>query len=181
MADKNTLIERIEKIANSERVTKAELSALSREMLEYLSVEDSNDIGMLNRLIGVLTPMNKKTATLFFSSHLHFKSDDDGVFGKKIKAPKIVDSYKQKVVDFLADENNDIWSWAARNVKVQQNPVDFSKKITTDVTKALNAEGDEQLSVGEVIAAVIKGGVTIEAMFEAIDNATNEEKQEEAA
>lgn len=180
MADKNTIIARIEAIANSEKITKVELSALSREMLEYLSVEDSNDIGMLNRLLNVLTPMNRKTAVLFFSAFVHFKVDDDGTFGKKLKAQKQIDSKKQKVVDFLADADNDIWTWAAQNVRVEKKPVDFAKKITGDVSKALNAE-ENALTVGEVIAAVVAGGVSIEDMFQAIEDATVEEEQEEAA
>ena len=55
---------RLEAIMAAEKITRVELGAMSRELLMY--VPDTNDIDIVNRLLGVLTPMNRRTAILFF-------------------------------------------------------------------------------------------------------------------
>ena len=154
---------RIDSLKASERVTKAELSALSRELLEYIIVgtgegDATFDIQPVNRLLSVLTPMNQRTAVLYFREFLPFKFDDQQLsFGELQKGKK--DKFIIKARTFLADENNDIWSWAERNIKVEKKPVDWSKKITGDIQKALNAE-DDALTPKEVMVAVLAGGIT---------------------
>lgn len=169
MSNVETMIKRIEALAASEKVTKAELSALSRELLEYICVEKSDDIGMVNRLMNVLTPMNKRTAGLFFSHFLPFKLESTaGIFGKKIKGDRHIKSKYDNAVSFLENKDNDIWTWAAQNVKVEQKPVDFAKKIAGDVSKAL-ADEDNGLDPVGVIMAVLAGGVKLTDIIDGIE------------
>jgi hypothetical protein len=160
------LAEKIETIAKAEKVTKVILSELSRELLAY--IPDTFDIGMLNRLLGVLTPMNRKTAVLYFKHFLPWQMDDKGVtFTGKDKSKVRYDKKLNAIDEWLANDDNDIWSWAEKNVKVEQKPVDYMKKITADVRKALEDE-ENPLDGVAIMRAVISGGLTIEQMFEAI-------------
>lgn len=114
---------RLEAIANAEKITRFELGAISRELLMY--VPDSNDIDIVNRLIGVLTPMNRKIAILFFKHFLPWEvevdhDDEFSRFGKKLKADKKVKRRMEMIVEFLSDENANIWSWAEVHVEVEQ-------------------------------------------------------------
>ena len=97
-----TIDERIARLINSEKVTKKELGFISRELLEY--VPETNDIGKVNRLLSVLTPMNKMTAIYFFKNFLPFRFDEDSrTFGKKLKGEKTLGKYSDKIETFLKD------------------------------------------------------------------------------
>lgn len=167
------ITKRIDKLAASEKVTKAELSALSRELLFYVLTghEDtpaSYDVQAVNRLLGVLTPMNQRTSVLFFAHFLPFAFDENELkFGKLQQKKK--DKFIQQAREFLEDETNDIWAWAARNVKVEKKPVDWSKKISSDIQKALNAEGDDALTAKEVMVAVLAGGIGVDDLTDMLD------------
>ena len=126
MANIATINERIETIRASERVTKSELATISRELLEYMAVDKSNDIDAVNRLFGALTPMNLKVAGMFFSHFLPWKFDGDTVsFGKRFKGEKAVERAFDKCVEALADPNFNIWTWAADNVKIEKKKPDY--------------------------------------------------------
>ena len=149
---------RIDTIAASEKVTKFELGLVSRELLAFvLSNGDASfDVQPVNRLIGVLTPMNKKTAVLFFAEFLPFALE--GVtFGKMQKAKK--DVAIDRCLDFLDDELNNIWTWAADNIKLDKKQIDWSKRIEQDVAKAID-EDNGGLSMVDVLKAVLAGGVS---------------------
>lgn len=154
----NVINENIEKLAAAERITKATLRTLSRDLLEYVLLdkgdgEGSYDIQPVNRVLQVLTPMNRKTAILFFAAHLPFKYDEDGVrFGKKGK-DKQVEGLTERVAELLEDQDFDIWAWAEANVKLEVKDVDWAKKLTTDMTKALEAglTGADILAIMETV------------------------------
>ena len=177
MTDVNKILASIEKVANSERVTKTELSYLSRELLTYIVVDGSNDIGLVNRLINVLTPQNKRTCIIFFAHFLPFQMhNEDGTFGKKMKGEKLLKSKKDACEEFLANPDSDVWTWAALNVKIEKKPVDFRAKIIKDVSKAMSEDDPEtRLTAADVIAAVIEGGVTVEDLFFAVEADTKKE------
>lgn len=167
--------QRIEKLAQSERVTKVELSAISRELLEY--VIESGDVQPVNELLRVLTPMNKQTAVLFFQHFLPFKFVEDQVeFGGKIK--RQWDIKVANITVFLEDEDNDIWKWAAENIKVEKKPVDFAKNISKWVGKALNDE-ENPLEPVDVMKAVIDGGLSQPEMLELLAQIAQAAAEEE--
>lgn len=145
--------EKITKLQASERITKAMLSELSRDLLEYVILDESMDIAAVNRTISVLTPMNKQTACLFFDAMLPFSFDEEHTSFTKLQK-KLLDAKTGLIEEFLADETQDIWSWAADNIKIEAKKVDYLAKITKDVTKALADEEDNN-SLTDVLAAVM--------------------------
>lgn len=171
---KATIISRIEAIANAEKITKAELGHVSREMLLY--VPKSDDIDVVNKLLGVLTPMNKRTAILFFKHFLPWTAEETAEgefsrFGGKLKKQKQVDRKAQLIVDFLANEANDIWTWAGENVEVEYKPKDFAANVTKAVQQALKGEKKENgetppISAQDVIAAVLRAGIPVNEMLD---------------
>ena len=62
--------EAITALGNAEKVTKAKLTFLSRNVLTYLVQNGSTDIACVDRLLSVCTPMNRETARLFFDHFL---------------------------------------------------------------------------------------------------------------
>lgn len=178
MSNYDAIVAKIEKLQKAEKITKKMLAELSRDVLEYINVDESNDIATVNRLLDVLTPMNRKTAVLFFAEFLPFKHDDRGVFGKKIKGEKRIAEKLEQAKAFLADEENNIWVWAESNIKVEKAPIDYAKKISKDVQKALSDEEDG-ITAGQVLAAVLEGGVTLGDLVALMDQQA--EDQQEAA
>jgi hypothetical protein len=128
----------ITKVKNAEKVTKERLGNLSRNLLSYVYVEDSQDITQVNNLLAVLTPQNKRVATLFFKTFLSWSFDKDtGLFKKKNK--KKYEEFKLNAELFLANEESNIWTWAANNVTTEKKPVDWTARLTKDVSKALES------------------------------------------
>lgn len=152
-------------LATSERVTKAELQVQSRAVLEAVHI--TGDIGYANRLIEVLTPVNKKVATLYFKFFTGFSFDDVlGIFTKKSK--KRYTSAHEASMTFLEDPNNNIWSWAARHVDV--TPKAFSLDKVTDYMKTtLQKAKDNGLTDKDVLRAIIKGGITADCIIAIMD------------
>ena len=173
----NTVYARLEAIAAAEKITRSELGNLSRELLVY--VPDTQDIDIVNRLLGVLTPMNRKTAILFFTHFLPWQveNDADGTFnrfGKMLQGEKKIAKRMDAITEFLKDESNNIWTWADENVQIDKKK-DFKGMIAKAIKKAL--EGDEKsdtpaLSKDEVFAAIFDGGITLEDLLVALDTKT---------
>ncbi len=161
MQNYEALAAKIDTLGKAEKVTKQLLGELSRELLEYIIVDESNDIATVNRLLSVLTPMNQKTAVLFFDTFLPFILDTDtNTFGKKTKGEKKVKEFVDASLAFLDTEDNNIWTWAALNVEIKAKPVDYAKKIEKDVYKALNND-ENPLDPSEVLKAVLAGGLDV--------------------
>lgn len=134
----NTVYARLDSIKASEAITRVELAELSREALIY--VVDTADIDLVNRLLGVLTPVNKLAALAFFREFIPHVEEKNGEefsrFGGQMKAR----AFKRKVAaigDFLANEENNIWTWCAINVVVEQKPKDTGKGLAKALKQAL--------------------------------------------
>lgn len=148
-------------LIGSEKVTKAQLQVCSRTVLE--AVHATGDIGYANRLVDVLTPINKKVGTVFFKRFTGFSFDDKlGMFTKKSK--KRYEQAHKDSMEFLDDPLNNIWSWAERNIEV--TPKEFTLDAVTKgiegYLKKANANGIEQ---ADVMRAIIKGGITADAIL----------------
>lgn len=151
----------IEKLAASEKVTKAVLSELSRSLLDYVAIEGTWDIAAVNRTINVCTPMNRKTAILFFNALLPNKFDENTqAFGGLDKKRK--DKQVEAIRQFLSVEANDIWSWAEQNVKVEAKDPDYLGKIKKAIQKAVESDAVSQLDIVKAIAA---GGLDLNAVI----------------
>lgn len=168
---------KIETLGKAEKVTKATLSELSRDLLQYVLIEGSHDIAAVNRCTAVLTPMNKATAVLFFTAFLPHKHDaDTGMFGGLDKKAK--DKKLELAKAFLADEANDIWSWAKDNVKIEAKEVDYLGKVTKAIQQAAEKGGATQL---ELVNAIVAGGLELSSLMALMRSAVPADKEAEAA
>ena len=179
-----TIKRRITAISKSEKVTKEQLGLISRELLNYVLVDTeehaaTGDIQPVNKLLSVLTPMNKQTAVLYFSAMLPFAFNKDeckfGLMQKKKRDNAIINAK-----EFLEVEDNNIWTWAANNVKVEAKPIDWHNKIKRDITKALEAE-ENALTPKEVLMAVLSGGITAQDVGDLMELLAQGEEQEAKA
>lgn len=157
------------KLTNSERVSKEELKELSRSTLNALHNGGTiaGDIGYINKLILVLTPMNKKAAILYFKHFSGFSFDDElSIFTKKSK--KRYDAAANESMEFLAEPHNNIWTWAERNIEVEQRK--FTVESITETTKTmLTKAANNGISKHDVIMAIIAGGLEIETLLGMMD------------
>lgn len=192
---KKSIIAHIEAIAAAEKITRASLAEISRELLMY--VPDTKDIDMVNRLLNVLTPMNRATAVLFFRHFLAWEWEEDAnKFGGMMQGDKKISKRATLISEFLKDTDNNIWTWAAANVEVEKVKPNLAEGVATAVHRALNGtketrgkEAAEPLSKAEVMSAFLDSFGSIDDAFNAItvaktaaDDAMKEAfKQAEAA
>ena len=174
---------KIKSLARAEKVTKARLGELSTELLIYVlgddltGLEASHDIDAVNRTLAVLTPMNKRTAVLYFTHFLPFSFDEETCKfgGMNKKAYKKVNAMTQ---EFLGTDGN-IWTWAAENIKVEKKEIDYAKKISDDIRKALD-EDKGGLSAKDVFNAVLEGGLTAADLVACIEMMAEQQLKEVA-
>lgn len=161
----NTLFDRaIESLQGAEKITKAVLLDLSRSVLEALHVTE--DIGYVNRVVAVLTPVNRKVAILYFQEMSGFKGGKDGVFTTKDK--KNYEEVKAKAELFLEDPLNNIWTWAAREIEIEKKEFDLErmKKQAAALVKKVN---DNQLSQVDLLKAMLDNGLTVDSLVALMD------------
>ena len=96
----------IDEIAAAEKITRKKLSILSRDILLY--VMESHDIDSVNRLLGVLTPMNKRAAILYFGHFLPWTQEKDKQdvfqrFGKMVKGERKVKAKADAITEWQSD------------------------------------------------------------------------------
>lgn len=150
----------IDALRQSEGVTKRELRVLSRTVLE--AHHSTGDVYFINTLIDALTPLNKRVSILFFKEFSGFMWDDQlKRFTKKSK--KGYDKAHAAYVEFMADPNNNIWTWSERNVEIEQKPFDV-KKVTKFIEQAIKKSNQK-----EVLKAVLDGGIEVETLFALIE------------
>lgn len=184
----NVVYARLEAIAAAEKITRAELGELSRELLIY--VMDTRDIDIVNRLLLVLTKINAKAATLYFKHFLPWTCEEDAEgnftrFGKMSSGEKKVKRQAALIDEWLHDVNNNIWTWADANIEIKEK--DFKATVARAIKKALEGDaksGTAALTREEIIAAIFDGGVTIDDMLfgiEAHEKALADEQEEPVA
>lgn len=148
----------LDAVRNAESVTKRELKGMSRDLLAVLHAkggEMEGDVQFINALLGVVTPMNRRTLVLYFQAFTGFHHDGDtGLFTKKDK--KAYEEKRDAALKFLDDPHNNVWTWAERNVEVEVKPFDVNK-VTTFIANALKKTKGDQLAV---LRAVFAGGIT---------------------
>ncbi len=146
----------IAELAGAEKITKAVLLDLSRSVLEAHHV--TQDIGYINRLVAVLTPVNRKVAILYFQEFSGFKGGADGVFTTKNK--KDYDAVLAKAEVFLEDPLNNIWSWAAREVEIEKKDFDEAR-MKKQVAALLKKVNDNKLSQTVMLKAMLENGLEV--------------------
>jgi hypothetical protein len=153
-------------IDKAEKVTKETLKDLSRSILT--ATHATGDIAYVNRLVAVLTPVNKKVVILYCKEFTGFMFDaESGLFTKKSK--KTYDATLAKAEEFLSDPHNNVWSWAERNIDVEVKPLDLSK-ITAFIKGALKKADEQGIVQSEVLKAVFAAGVDVDALIVAMES-----------
>lgn len=167
-------------VTAAERITKEGLSTLSRELLMF--AYEHGDISPINNLMGVdengkhrLTPLNWRTAAMYFNNFVAFTSNYEKQVQAYVKAPSgkrpvLVFNKKSKakytrllptVTAWLSDTNNDIWSWADDNVKMEEKEVNTMALAVKAILKAMQDE-ENHYTMGDIIAEVqAEEGVTV--------------------
>lgn len=169
MFDKNTF-ERsfniaMEKIASSEAVTKREMRDVSRTVLEAWHA--TGNVVYANRLLKILSPMNKKTAILFFKRFSGFHFDDvTGEFDHKSK--KRYETAHADCMKFLADPHQNFWTWAERNIEVNHHPFEVDS-VQKYMTKAIKNAAGVGLSHADLLKAVFKAGIDPACIIQVMD------------
>lgn len=181
------IIESIAVLADAERITKKVFGELSRDLLEY--VMETEDIRPINALLGVdaetgkfiLTAANWRVGCMYFHHFVPFTSNfkdiaDKGINeGRRVSTSPLCFAKKSKkrtakcaemITEWLADEDNNIWTWQADNLTVTK-PKDFAGDINKVITKALVGDDDnEPLTVSQVLDAVLAvDGIDAGALF----------------
>lgn len=163
----------INQLSKAEKITKTNLSVLSRELLAH-SIEHK-DASLVNKVMSgdVLSPANLRIARLYFAELMPFAQVlvDRIEGGKAVKqlagfknfSERRSATMMEKVEAWLADDKNDIWVWQQDNVQMEKKPADYASKLTKLVEKALS-DDDDGLDVLAILDAVIAGGVDPVAM-----------------
>lgn len=193
----------IAEVTQAERITKSGLSTLSRELLAH--AYEHGDINPINTLMGVdengksrLTPLNWRTAAMYFNEFVAFTSN----FDKEVKAwvqqpsgkrptfefnKKSKNKYKRllpTVTAWLEDENNDLWTWADENVKLESKPVDLMAMAVKAIVKAMTDDDNGGFTLSEIITAVNENeavSVSLDEIVEAFSGGASEEHEQIAA
>ena len=177
-----TINARIATIGNGEMSFKAEMGLASRELLIY--IRENGDIDAVNRLMAVLTPVNKDKAKQFFNHFLPYTWEmKANRFGAKTKNKDVV-SKKDKLTDeFLASKDATIWTWY-QDQKANEpvaKPKEYEKKIEALVKQAIDANKDDHIPVSAVIRAVIKAGTSLAEIMAALMPEKDEAMPEQVA
>ena len=186
---KETVYARLDAIAAAETITKKELGMMSRELLTY--VPESDDIDIVNRLIKVLTPMNARVSILYFTHFLPWQverdADDRFVrFGKRAEKEKAIKKKFDAITEFLAQEDNNIWTWAGENIEIEQKTVNLGDDITKAILRAMKGvdtpkQKGEAMSKAEILGVVMQS-IKAEEMLDILAAVAPEpEAQKEAA
>ena len=146
-------------LAKSEKVTKETLRNLSRDVLA--AHHQTQDVSYINKLIAVLTPVNRKVATVFYAEFSGFRQLD-GVFTKKDKAN--YDKAQEASVVFLEDPLNNIWTWAEREVSVEKKEFDI-KQVTKSIENFNKKAADNGLTQADVLRAVLAAGFEVATLM----------------
>ncbi len=146
----------ISRLSKAETITKAVLGQLSRDVLQY-HTNQGHDVGVVNRLLSVLSPVNARAAKLFFQAMLPYAFDSEtNTFGKLVKKEAIRDGRYYAMAEFLKDEANTIWTWQDANIDMAKKPVNY----VVNVVKAVEAAIKHDVSKADLIKAMFDGGVT---------------------
>lgn len=189
------LEDKLASLATAERVTKSMLSELSRDLLALY--QQSHDVTLINRLLGlnedgtfVLTPMNWKTAVLYFIDFIPCENNYDAeannrvpvVFGKVLGKKQRIKK-NEAIADWLGQEFNDIWLWAESNIDLKKKPIDFADRIKQAIVKGMKEDdkGDGRsgggLSVKDVFNVVLDSGITATDLLECLDVLAQQEEK----
>lgn len=152
----------INSLQKAEKTTRTELLSLSRSVLE--ATHATGDIGYVNRILAVLTPVNRKVAIEYFKAFTGFRFDAEAKqFTKKNK--KQYEEAQQACADFLEDPLNNIWSWAERNIEIESKEFD-QERLNKTVESLLKKADKNGFKPADVLKAMMQHGVTVDTLVD---------------
>lgn len=165
IAFENAFNKALSSIGDAERVTKEALKTLSRDVLEAWHA--TGNVAYANKLLLVLTPVNKKVSVAFFKRFSGYSFDDvQGMFTKKSK--KRYEQAHKDCMEALTDPHFNIWTWADRHIEVTPKEFDVSA-VTKYMTSTLKKAEGNGLTQVDVIRAIFKAGIEPAAIVEAFN------------
>ena len=159
---------RIATIGNGELSFKQEMGTVSRDILVY--IRENGDIDAVNRLMAVLSPINKEKTKQYFNHFLPYTWEMKASrFGSKSKNKDVVTKKEKLADEFLADKAANIWTWIAdqNSAEPVAKPKEYEKKIEALVKKAIE-DKEEHIPVSTIIRAVIKAGASLSEIMAAL-------------
>lgn len=160
------------RLKRSEMITRQVLMVLSRTVLE--AHHATEDVGYINRLLEVLTPVNRKVAVVYFTHFSGFHYDDTLARFTK-KSGKRYDECDKLSTIFLEDPLNNIWSWAGRNVEIQKKDFELAQ-VTAYMGNVLKKAAKAGVSQADLLRAVLKAGIEADAIIAMLDDLGSPEK-----
>lgn len=157
----------LDALGQAESITRRELRDVSRSILT--AIHCTEDSAFLNRLIGVLTPANKKVMVEFLKHFSGFHYDDKVMLFTKKNKPTY-EKAAQLSEEFLSEPHNNVWTWADRNLRTErvETPYDVSL-ITHYMKKAMEKATSSGISQKDVFKAVLASGISVDAMIDMLD------------
>ena len=159
----------IAKLGKAEGLVRQQVNVLSRSVLE--AIHATEQIGYVNQMLAVLTPVNRKAAVVFFKHFTGFHYDEaTKMFTKKSK--KRYDKAHADALAFLEDPLNNMFSWCERHIEVEQKPFDatsFLKGQHKTFVRAIQLARDNGVSQKELFEQMFKPeegkpGIDVEAL-----------------
>jgi len=157
--------EALERIGKAENVTKHELKVVSRTMLEAWHI--TGNVHYVNRLLKVVTPVNKK-ALIVFAKHFGGFSYDEVLGEFTHKSKKRYETAHKLALEFLENPNNNLWTWAERHIEVQQKPFSV-ENVEKFIKTALHKGEGVGLSQVDILKAVFKAGIEPACIVQVMD------------
>ena len=161
--------EGIDKLGKAEGLVRQQVNVLSRSVLE--AIHATEQIGYVNQMLAVLTPVNRKAAVVFFKHFTGFHYDEaTKLFTKKSK--KRYDQAHADALKFLEDPLNNMFSWCVRHIEVEKKPFDaitFLKDQRKVFIRAIQTARDNGVSQKELFEQMFnpetgKPGIDVEAL-----------------
>lgn len=159
----------IAKLGKAEGLVRQQVNVLSRSVIE--AIHATEQIGYVNQMLAVLTPVNRKAAVVFFKHFTGFHYDEaTKMFTKKSK--KRYDKAHADALAFLGDPLNNMFTWCERHIEVEQKPFDatsFLKGQHKAFVRAIQLARDNGVSQKELFEQMFnpkegKPGIDVEAL-----------------
>lgn len=155
----------LDALGQAEAVTRRELRDVSRGILEAIHLTE--DVAFLNRLLNVLTPVNRKVMVEYLKHFSGFHFDDKTTLFTKKNKPQWEKCGKLSE-EFLAEPHNNVWTWAERNIEVKVKPFDLAA-ITKQFSNMLKKADENGITQKEVFKAILAGGMSVDTMLDMLD------------
>lgn len=166
---KTVMNNRIRTFNGKVKTNRAELCALSRDLLTY--VPKYKDAPAVCRLIDGQSPALRNKLRQFFNAFIGWEFNPDKEDYGKMKKDKVVQNKLAAAEKALADPEFNFESWfEASGVKAEKKPKDHVKAVGNAIKAALTEEGDNRMSEVALAQLVLSAeGLDLRKMMSALE------------